>query len=224
MGGGETVPVEAEGVAEAVHVYGARDASGEQIGALQAALFEVAQLSADAELDAAALFAPCPYQRGQTGDVAHRHAAAVVTLQAVVDADGRGSGRGIVTRQFSDAVGGNAGDPGRALGRPFLQAFGQLLEADRVGCHVLLVVQVGVDYFVHHAQREGAVGPGADGQPLVGGPGGACAGRVDDDDACALFACVLDEGPEVQVAREGVAAPDQDQAGVRVILRLDPDG
>ena len=224
MGRGEAGAVEAEGVAEAVHVDGARDASGEQIGPFQAALFEVAQLSADAELDAAALFAPCSDQRGQTGDVAHRHTAAVVALQAVVDADGRGSGRGIVARQFADPVGRDAGDPGRALGRPFLQAFGQLLEADRVGSHIVLVVEVGVDDLVHHAQREGAVGPGADGQPLVGGPGGAGAGRVDDDDACALFARVLDEGPEVQVAGEGVAAPDQDQAGVGVILRLDPDG
>ena len=67
---------------------------------------------------------------------------------------------------------------------------------------------------MHHGQGQGGVRAGVDGEPFVGGPGRAGAGGVDDDDLCAVLAGLLDEGPQVQVAGEGVAAPDQDQLGL----------
>ena len=224
VGRGQPRSVQAEGVAEAVHVDRARDAALLQVGPLQAGRLQLAQLPARAELDAAAALAPRPDQRRQTGDVAHRHAAAVMALHAVVDADRGRPRRRVFARQPADAFGRDAGDLGGPLRGPLLHPLRQLLEADGVGRNVVAVVQPGVDDFVHHRQRERAVGPRSEREPLVGRAGGARTRRVDNDDAPALFARGLDEGPQVQVARQRVAAPDQDQPRVREVLRLNADG
>ena len=177
---------------------------------------------ATAQLNPAAVVAPRADQRRQTGDSTHGHAAAIMTLQAVVDADGRRPRRGIVARQGDDALDRHTGDLGRAGRRPLLQARRKLVETQRVTTHVVGVVKPLADDDVHNGQRQRAVGAGADGDPLVGGLGGARVGRVDDEDAAAGLARGLDEGPQMLVAGQRVAAPDQDKPGVGEILRQHP--
>ena len=99
VGLGQVGRVQAQRIAQTVHVDGARAAAGQQIGALQTAEIQVAEGAAGAQLDAAAMVAPGADQRRQAGDGAHGHAAAPVTLHAVVDADGRRPRGGVVAGQ-----------------------------------------------------------------------------------------------------------------------------
>ena len=82
--------------------------------------------------------------------------------------------------------------------------------------HILRIVQILFDDYMHHRQRQRAIRAGANGDPLVGSLRRARVGRVDDEDACTLFACVLDKGPEMEIAGQCVAAPDEDQPGVGI--------
>jgi hypothetical protein len=147
-----------------------------------------------------------------------------MSLQTVVDADRRRLRGSVFTRQGDDARGRHTGNRRGAGGCPFLYARRQLLEAERVARHVIRIVATFADDHVHHRQRQRAVRAGADGDPFVAGLCGACVGRVDDDHAGALFACLLHEGPEMQVASQRIAAPNQDQAGVGEIFGQHPFG
>ena len=206
--------IQAQCVAQAVHVDGPWAAPSQQIGSLQTTEIQVAEGPAGAQLDAAAVVAPSADQRGQAGDGAHGHAAAPVTLHAVVDADGRRPRGCVGTGQFNDTLSRNTGDIGRPLRRPLDHAFTQLLKTDRVLLNVVGVVQPLADDHVHHGQGQGAICARPNGDPLVSGLGRARACRIDDDDACAGLARFLDEGPQMQIAGQRVAAPDQDQLGL----------
>jgi hypothetical protein len=63
---------------------------------------------------------------------------------------------------------------------------------------------------VHHAERQGAVGARADGDVPVGEGGGARLVGVDDDEARAVAAGLLDHGPEMHVVAVNVRAPGED--------------
>lgn len=179
----------------------------------------MAKEAAGAELKATAMRAPRADQRGQTGDGAHRHAAAVVTLDAVVDADRRGAGGGIVARQVNDALRRHAGDGRGARWRPLAHAAGKLVKPHCVARYIIIIMELLGNDDVHHRQGQRAVRARTNGKPFVGGLGSARARRVDDKDARALFARGLHKRPQMQIARQRVATPDQDQARVGKIFR-----
>ena len=79
-----------------------------------------------------------------------------------------GGACGELHRDALDVGGGKAGDAVGPLGRVLAQGGGELVEADRVFGHVLLVVQAAVDEHVAHGQHQRQVGARVDGQPLVG--------------------------------------------------------
>ena len=66
---------------------------------------------------------------------------------------------------------------------------------------------------VHHAEGEGGVGTGADGDVPVGERGGAGAIGIDDDETCAVAAGLVDHGPEVDVVAVDVRGPGKDEFG-----------
>ena len=64
---------------------------------------------------------------------------------------------------------------------------------------------------MHQRQRQGCVGARAQRDVFVALVGGFAAARVDADQARTVALGLLRQTPEVQVAADGVAAPDQDQ-------------
>ena len=66
-------------------------------------------------------------------------------------------------------------------------SFSQLAEPDRVPLDIIVVDQVVGDEHVHQGQGQRPVRAGTDGNPLVGGAGGAGAGRVDHQHAGAFL-------------------------------------
>ena len=176
--------------------------------------------AAGRELESAADFFPRSNQTGQHGDGAHRHAAALGALDAVVDADYGGAHGGVFAGEFADVGGGNAGPAGDFFGRILLGASLQVFEAHGVARDVIGVKKIFADDDVHHAQGERGIGAGIDGQIPVGALRGARAVRVDDDQLRAFAASFFDEGPEMNVVAVNVRGPGDDVARMRKLFRL----
>ena len=88
---------------------------------------------------------------------------------------------------------------------------------------VVVVQPVVGDQLMHQAQREGGIGAGQQGDVLVAFFGRLGAARVYADDACAIAFGGLHVAPEVHIAGNRVAAPDQDELGLRKKLHLGAD-
>ena len=104
--------------------------------------------------------APGADQRGQAGDRADCLAAAAAALDRDALADGGRLGRGKFACQRADVVGRDAGDRGDPFRRIVRRARLELVEAERVFLHVVVIDEILRDDHVHHAQRERAVGAG----------------------------------------------------------------
>ncbi len=150
-------------------------------------------------------------QAGQQCNQSRRVAATVHTLHAVVQADG-GRLRGAeVARQAAHFVGTDAADRGRALSRPFGDSRLQLVETIDVIADVVPVEPAVALQFVHHAQRQRAVGAGQQRDVLVALVGRLGAARVDRNQLGAMPLGLLRQRPEMQVAGDRIAAPDDDR-------------
>ena len=183
---------------------------------------EMAEKAAGAELDAPAPLAPGPDQRRQASDGAHRHPAAVVALQPIVDPNGRWLGQSIVARQIDDPLGWNSGDGRGALRRPVTHALDEPVEAKRVPGDVVGIAAIFIDQNMHHGERQRTVRARMQGDPLVAGLGRAGVGRVDRQHTCPLPARLLNKRPKMQVAGQRVAAPDQNQPGMGKLFGQHP--
>ena len=89
----------------------------------------------------------------------------------------------------------------------------------------MLVDVVGVepalgDQLMHQRQRQRAVGARLQGQMAVALVGGFAAARVDAPQLGAGPLGLLREGPEMQVRRNAVAAPDDDEPAAREVLQV----
>ena len=168
--------------------------------------------------------APGAGERRQAGDGAHRGGAAGTAVEAVVETDGARAGAAVVARQLADRLGGQAGDGGSPVGRPFAHALGQRLEAEGVSGNVIVVEQVFGDQHLHHRQRQRAVGAGHRGEVKVGLGGGLGAPRVDHHEARAAALGLLHVAPAVQVRDHRIATPHDDQPGIDDGLRIHADG
>mmetsp|Transcript_26216 Transcript_26216/g.61865 ORF Transcript_26216/g.61865 Transcript_26216/m.61865 type:complete len:371 (-) Transcript_26216:639-1751(-) len=164
--------------------------------------------------------APGAGQAGQQRDQPHRIAATAHALQAVVHADGRGGGRAVVAGQAAHLVGADAADLGHPLGRPGQRLGAQLLPAVDMAVDVVLVQPVVRDQLMHQAQRQRAVGARQHGDVLVAFVGRLGLARVDADQLGAVTLGLVGISPEVQVGRDAVAAPDDDELGAREMPRV----
>jgi hypothetical protein len=164
-----------------------------------------------AEQQAAGAMPPRADERRQAGDEACRVAPATHPLHAVVQADGGRAQSAIVARQRNDLLHRDAADLRRALRRPLQRALAKRLPAQRVGGEVIGVQPVVAHQLMHQCQRQRTVGARAQGDVFVALVGRFGAARVDADDARAVSLGLLHLAPEMQVAGNRVAAPDQDQ-------------
>ena len=154
---------------------------------------------------------PRARQARQQRDQPHRIAAAAHALHAVVQPDRRRRRGGVVARQAAHLLGRQTAFGGRALRRPGQRPRLQLLPALDMTGDVIVIDPVVGDQFVHQAQRQRAVGARQQRQVLVALVGGLGLARVDADQLRATALGLVREGPEMQVGRDRVAAPDQDQ-------------
>ena len=203
-------------MAEGAHVDGAGQAlegRGErEVGTLDG-FFVPGEGAGGGELRAAAAMFPCAGERGQHADGADSGAAVFAALDAVVHAQGGGPCGGVLARELFDFGGRHAGPCGDTLGRVVADALGELVEAVGHGVDVGAVFEAFAQDDVHHAEGEGDVGAGANGDVPVGKRGGAGLVGVDDDEARAVAAGLFDEGPEMNVVAVDVGAPGEDELG-----------
>ena len=167
--------------------------------------------------------APRAGERGQAGDRAHGVAAAAHALHAVVQADRRRTRRAPVARQRADLFRRDAADVRGALRAPAQRALAQCFPAQRVLRDVVVVQPVVRDQLVHQRQRQRRVGAGAQLDVLVAFLGRVGAARVDAHQPGAVSLGRLRDAPEVQVAGDRIAAPDQDQLRFGEELHLHAD-
>ena len=177
------------------------------------------------EQRAAGGIAPRADQRRQAGDRAHGVAAAGDALHAVVDADRGGLGRAVVARERHDLR-----RPRCRRSRPRAPASIRCARArQRVEARPCSDRRSrgrrgpSRDQHVHDAERERGVGAGHQRDVLVAFLGGRAAIGIDRDELRAAPLGFLRARPEVQVRRDRVAAPDQDQPAVLVLLDVHPD-
>ena len=138
-------------------------------------------------------------------------------LHAVVQTDGSGltagSAGAVVFGQCANLLGCNAADKGCALGWPLQGAAAQQVPAQCVAGQVVVVQPVMLNQFVHQGERQRAIGAGQQCNVFVALVGRFTLARVDADQFGALVLGLLRIAPEVQVAGDRVAAPDQYQSG-----------
>ena len=161
---------------------------------------------------------------GQAGHGAHGVAARGVALNRDAHADDRRLSDGEFAGQLPDVVGGEPGDRSHAARREAGRAGFQVLVADGVFPDIVVVDEILGDDDVDHAERQGGVGAGLDGEMpvgLFGRPGGD---RIDDHDLGAAALRLGDERPVVQVGADRVDRPEDDVAGMDEALRVDRRG
>ncbi len=171
---------------------------------------------------AAGIVPPGAHERRQAGDGAHRIGAAAHALQAVVHTDGCRGERAVIARQLADLLGGNAADLGRTLGRPLQRAFTQCGKAYGVLRDVVVIEPVVRDEFVHQGIGQRGVGAGTQLHMVVALLGGVVAPGVDAHQLGAIALGALRVSPEMQIAGDAVAAPDEDELAVFELLDVQP--
>ena len=149
----------------------------------------------------------------QTSNSTHRIAAAATALHTVVQANARRCGVRVVVRELANVFHVQTADRSRALGRPLQCAFAQSFKTQSVLRDVVMVQPVVGDQFVHQRQGQRCVRAGLDGQMQVAFIGGFAAARVYAHQTCTMAFGLLRDAPEMDVAGDGVAAPDDDQFG-----------
>ncbi|MCY1221265.1 hypothetical protein D9M72_333130 [compost metagenome] len=214
-------------VADGAHVDDARQRlrpARQQVGALQRGFVDREE-ARGRQLQPARGLAPGAHQRRQARHRAHRLAAAVHALHAVVQADCHRLA--LAHRQLAveagqpfDVLGRDAADLGRACRGVGLRALAQRIEADGVAFNVVVVEQVVADQHMDQRQRQRAVGAGHRGDMAMALLGAQRAVRVDCHQRGAAPLGFLRAGPEMQVGGNRVAPPDDHQPGIDHVLHV----
>jgi hypothetical protein len=124
----------------------------------------------------------------------------------------------IVLRQGCDLCRFNATNRCGALRRPLQGVVTQSVPAQGVLRQVVVVQPVVADQFMHQRQRQRGIGAGQQGNMFVAFVGRFCAARVDANELGAVALGQLGITPEMQVAANRIAAPDQNELGMRKLL------
>ena len=208
-------------VADGAHVDDARQRPRHQVGPLQPGVVaRGTEPARSRQQQPAAAVPPGAHQARQ-----HRHqpggvAAAAGTLHAVVQPDGGRRRGAVVARQLPHLVGRDAAGGGHALGRPLQRPLAQRRPTFDVTGDVVVVQPAVGHQLVHQPQRQRAVGARPQRDVLVALVGRLAAPRVDAHQPRAVALGLLGKGPEVQVRGDRVAAPDQDQPALGVVLDM----
>ena len=202
-------------VADGAHVDGAQRRcslrAGQPCRALQRGAPEGLEPARAGQQQAASTVAPGPRQARQERYQTGRAAAALDALHAVVQPNRSRLGGAQVARQATDLVDADAANRGGARRRPLGDAQAQCLEAIHMLRDVVVVEPIVRQQFMHHAQRQSTVRTRQQGDVLMALLGRLGAARVDGNQFGAAPLGLLGQAPEVQVAGDGVAAPDDDQ-------------
>lgn len=150
------------------------------------------------------------------------------TLQTVIHANRRtgrchasricgrlGHARPIVTRQVLDLFWRDATHRRHPLGWPLQSPLAQLVPAQGVALQVVMIEPVVLNQFVHQPQRQRTVSAGQQGNVLVAFVCGLGLAWVNTDQLGPQALGLVGIAPEMQVAGNRIAAPDQDQLGLR---------
>ena len=117
----------------------------------------------------------------------------------------------VIVCQAFDLLDRYAADQRRAFGRPGQRPFPQARPADSVAGNVVMVQPVVGDEFMHQRQRQRGVGARQQGDMVMAFFCGLAFARIDANEFCAVTLGLLGIAPEVQVAGNRVAAPDDDE-------------
>ena len=107
-----------------------------------------------------------------------------------------------------------------ALGRPLQSAFAQGLKTHGVILNVVVVQPIVGDEFVHQRQCKRRVGARSEGQMHIAFVGGFGSTRVYAHQLGALAFRLLRDAPKMHAAGDDVAAPNEDEFGLREMLHL----
>ena len=158
---------------------------------------------------------PGANQGWQAGHCTRRVAAAAHALHAVVQAYCGGLSGGktlaIVKSQAFNLFYRHTADQRSALWRPLQSPLAQRVPANGVRCNVGVVEPVVHDQLVHQRQCQCGVGARQQGDVFMAFFSGFSLARVNADQSGAIAFGLLGITPEVQVAANRVAAPDDDE-------------
>ncbi len=155
----------------------------------------------------------------QAGHGAHRITAPGGALHPVVEPDRRGANLPVVTRELLDLGGRDAAEPRHTLRVELAGTRGERIEAQRVALDVVAVEPAFAHQHMHHAECKGAVRARQQRDVLVALLSRQRTVRIDGDQLRAVALGFLRATPQVQVGRDGVGAPEDDQ--LRVLELLD---
>jgi hypothetical protein len=147
----------------------------------------------------------------------------VHALHAVVEANCRRPGGSVIACQPQHLLGHDAAGARDTLGRPLARALGERFVTHGVAVDVIPIDERLVDQHVHDPEGERRVGAGQQRDVLVALFRRRAAIRIDRDELRTAPLRFLRAGPEMQVRSDRVAAPDQDQPAVDVLLDVHAD-
>src|SRR6185312_16256945 len=146
----------------------------------------------------------------QHGDGAYSRTAILRALDAIVHANDGWSRSRVLARQPADIFGTDPRPPGNTLGRVFLHALLQFLEAKRVFADVFPVVKILIDDDVQHAQGKRHIRTRVDGQIPISAARGAGLVGIDDNQLRAVAPGFFNKRPQMDVGTVNVRAPGDD--------------
>ena len=162
---------------------------------------------------------PGANQGRQAGNQPHRIAAPAHPLQPVVHANRHRlpalRTAAVVLCQRADLHWADAANACRPLGGPLQGTRAHQVPAQGVVVQVGLVQPVMGDQLMHQGQCQRGIGAGQQCQVFMAFFCRLAAPRIDTYQLGALALGLLGIAPKMQVAGDGVAAPDQDQLGLR---------
>ena len=120
----------------------------------------------------------------------------------------------VIARQRPDLFGRHTADRCGAFGTPLQRPLAQRLPAQRVAGDVVMVQPVVGNQLVHQRQGQRRIGARQQRNVFVALFSGFALARVNADQPGAIAFCQLGVAPEVQVAANRIAAPDDDEPGL----------
>ena len=167
--------------------------------------------------------APSTDERRQARDGANRIAPAVSPLHPVVEPDCGRLDRAVIARKAQHLFDRNAARVRDTRRRPFRGARSQRFESNGVAIDVIAVQPIFGDQQMHHAKSERGVGSRQKRDVLMTLFGRRAAVGIDSHESCAAAFRFLDARPQMEIRRDRIAAPDQDQAAIFELLELHAD-
>ena len=177
----------------------------------------------DRELQTTPNFLPRTSDAWQHGDRACRHAAVLTTLQTVIHPNCRGPDCNVLVRKFPDIRCINPRPTGNVLRYILLDFLPQILETNRVTCHVISVVKVFVDDDVHHPESQRNISSWINGQIPIGAARGSRAIGVNHHKLRTVALGFLHKGPKMHIVAVDVCTPGNDVTGMLELFRFSTD-